>query len=89
MKAADRKLISDRNPDDIKALRSRRIKEVHHIGKPLIKLFEDLGMDLPIERIIVAPCKEQERLWEQASALVGGKIPLHRSKVELTTTSGP
>ena len=87
MKTADRKFVSDHDPDDIKALRSRRIKEVHHIGKPLIKLFEDIGMDLPIKRIIVAPGKEQERLWEQAAALVGGKVPLHLSKVELTTSS--
>jgi hypothetical protein len=52
--------ITDDNAEDIKALRNRQPKETYHRqnnGKtiPLLKLFEELNLELPIKRIIVAP----------------------------------
>jgi hypothetical protein len=87
------KYISDDDPDDIKALRGRRVKEIcHRPGSatfggrqvPFIKLFEGLGEPLPIKRIIVAPGPNQEGRWQQAVELVGGRVPVHRSKVTLS-----
>jgi len=83
------KYISDNDRDDIKALKNRQIKEICHREKdtPFIKLFEKLGVDLPIKRIIVAPDENQEHLWRQAVELVENKIPVFRSKVKLPTIS--
>ena len=81
------KYISETDSDEIKALRTRGIKDICHVGdRPFIKLFETLGVDLPIKRIIVAPDEEQERLWQQATILVDGRVPVHRSKVAIPTT---
>jgi len=79
------KYISDSDPDDIKALRHRRIKEIFYRdkGKPFIKLFEKLGTTLPIKRIIVSPDENQDGLWRQAVELVGDSVPVHRSQLRL------
>ena len=80
--------IADSDPDDIKALRNRQIKEISQLGsKPIIKLFEGLGEDLPIKRIIVAPDEDQERLRQQVANLVGTKIPIHISAIPIPTLS--
>ena len=50
---------------------------------PFINLFGDLGMNLPIKRIIVAPDENQEALWHQVSALIAGRVPVHRSEIDL------
>jgi hypothetical protein len=36
-----------------------------------------------MKRIIVAPDENQEALSRQVSELVGGRVPVHRSQVEL------
>ena len=40
-------------------------------------------MNLPIKRIIVAPDENQEALWHQVSALIAGRVPVHRSEIDL------
>jgi hypothetical protein len=80
--------IKDTDPDDIKALRNRQPKQIHHRKKdgrtiPFTKLFDCLNATLPIKRIIVAPDKDQAALYEQVKRLVGDTIPVHRSELEL------
>jgi hypothetical protein len=80
--------IKDTDPDDIKALRNRQPKQIHHRKKdgrtiPFIKLFDGLNATLQIKRIIVAPDKDQAALYEQVKRLVADTIPVHRSELEL------
>lgn len=84
------KSIRSSDTDDIKALRNRLPKTIHHREKegkttPFIKLFEGLNIELPIKRIIVAPDEDQAALYEQVKRLVGSKVPIHCSRVKLPT----
>ena len=79
------KYIRESDSDDIKALRNRSPKQIFYREPniPFVNLFGDLGVDLPIKRIIVAPDENQELLWQQVSALTAGRIPVYRSGIEL------
>jgi hypothetical protein len=86
--ASELAYIKDTDPDDIKALRNRQPRQIHHRKKDgrtisYIKLFDGLDAKLPIKRIIVTPDKEQAALCEQVKRLVGDTIPVHCSKAEL------
>jgi hypothetical protein len=61
------------NPDLVK---DPKIKKRHDRPKPHIALFEDLGEELPINRIIVGPSATQRDDVERTRALVGSKIKI-------------
>ena len=61
-------------------------KEVHHRrGRsgliPYVALFDDLGQDLPIKRIIVGPSRNQDAHFEEVRKLVNRRgIQVHKSE---------
>jgi hypothetical protein len=66
------------NPD---LVRNGALKKIDHDApKPHVALFEDLGEELPITRIIVGPSNTQKEDAAKVEKLVAGKIPIVMSE---------
>ena len=76
-----RELLSAAGTENLKT-----VKEVHHRrGRssqiPYVALFDDLGRDLPIRRVIVGPSRNQDAHYEAVRRLVKSRgIPVQKSE---------